>query len=519
MLQAQCPMPEQQHEQAPRHGNGASNMTERAELARLRASIAELETDALEQEERLEESLVRLHPSHLAAGRNLAHYLALRQHDLRDLQRGLAALGLSSLGRAERCVMATLGAVGHALACLASDASPAAPREPPTHFDEIDGMLEQRTSELLGPMPTGRSARIMLTLPTECDASAIDELLAGGADVMRINCAKGTVGDWQRTIERVRQGARRRGHECRVLCDLAGPNPRTLAFDGEAPEGLVGRVSVGDYVRLSRTPPSEGGQRSRRMLSMGCTLPSVIADLLPGERVFYDDGKFSGVVRQADGDGALIEVTSTRKERIKVKPQKGLNFPDSKLNLPSLTPKDLQDLRFVVEHADMVGLSFVRGPQDVEALQAELARLEAPDLGVVLKIETAQAFQALPHLLLTALRSARVGIMVARGDMAMELGFERLAEAQEEVLWLSEAAFVPVIWATQVLDNLSKTGVPSRAEVTDAAMGGRAECVMLNQGEHQLAALRFLCDVLERMQNHHEKKRAMLRKLRISSVD
>jgi len=494
-------------------------MSEQAELERLRASISELKTEALGQEARLEESLARLHPNHTAAGRNLAHYLALRQHDLRDLQRGLAAVGLSSLGRAERCVMATLDAVDHALACLAHADASTQPSEPPTRFDSIDKMLEDRTSELLGPMPVGRSARIMPTLPNECDSSTIDQLLAEGADVMRINCAKGTVKSWQRIIEQVRQSETRRGRECRVLCDLAGANPRTNALNDEGRQGPIGRVRVGDHVLLCGQSASHGRHHTRHVLAVGCTLPSIITDLLPGERVFYDDGKFSGVVRQVNGDSALIEITGTRKERVKVRPQKGLNFPDSRLNLPSLTPKDLEDLRFIARHADMVGLSFVRTPRDVEALQVEIKRLEARDLGLVLKIETAQAFQSLPHLLLTAMRSPRVGIMVARGDMAMELGFERLAEAQEEVLWLSEAAFVPVIWATQVLDSLSKTGVPSRAEVTDAAMGGRAECVMLNQGQHQLAALDFLRDVLERMQQHHEKKRAMLRKLRISSID
>lgn len=136
----------------------------------------------------------------------------------------------------------------------------------------------------------------------------------------------------------------------------------------------------------------------------------------------------------------------------------------------------------------------------------------------MLKIETTQAFQELPRLLLTAMRSPCIGIMVARGDMAIEMGFERLAEAQEEILWLSEAAYVPVIWATQVLEGLNQTGVPSRAEVTDAAMSSRAECVMLNQGEHLLETCRFLRNVLERMEQHQQKKRSMLRRLRISEI-
>ena len=108
--------------------------------------------------------------------------------------------------------------------------------------------------------------------------------------------------------------------------------------------------------------------------------------------------------------------------------------------------------------------------------------------------------------------------MVARGDLGVEVGFERLSEVQEEILWLCEAAHVPVIWATQVLESLAKGGMPSRAEVTDAAMGSRAECVMLNKGPYIRETLRFLIDVLGRMEEHQHKKTSRLRKLRVSDA-
>lgn len=103
--------------------------------------------------------------------------------------------------------------------------------------------------------------------------------------------------------------------------------------------------------------------------------------------------------------------------------------------------------------------------------------------------------------------------MIARGDLAVECGYERLAELQEEILWLAEAARLPVIWATQVLEKLSKSGKPSRAEITDAAMGVRAECVMLNKGSHIIEAIRSLDDILHRMQSHQNKKISLLRRL------
>ena len=163
--------------------------------------------------------------------------------------------------------------------------------------------------------------------------------------------------------------------------------------------------------------------------------------------------------------------------------------------------------------ADMVGLSFVQRAQDVEELRNRLAALGAGHLGIVLKIETRRAFENLPALMLSAMASPASGLMIARGDLAVECGHERLAEIQEELLWAAEAAHMPVIWATQVLETLAKTGLPSRAEITDAAMGERAECVMLNKGPHILQAMHTLDGILRRMQGHQSKKRSLLRAL------
>jgi pyruvate kinase len=186
--------------------------------------------------------------------------------------------------------------------------------------------------------------------------------------------------------------------------------------------------------------------------------------------------------------------------------------------LSAFTQKDLADLEFAVRQADMVGLSFLRKPEHVRRLVRQLQQNGAANLGVLLKIEHRTAFEHLPRMLLAGLESPPLGVVVARGDLAVEMGFERLAEVQEEILWLCEAAHVPVVWATQVLETLANTGRPSRAEVTDAAMSGRAECVMLNKGPHMVEAVRFLDDVLRRMQRHQKKKRAMLRRLAISEL-
>ena len=281
-------------------------------------------------------------------------------------------------------------------------------------------------------------------------------------------------------------------------------------------------VKPGDTLMVTRSPlpghPAAYDRRGRRLspAKISCTLPEVFGDVRRGQRIWFDDGKIGGVVEAASAAELRVRITVARREGEKLRADKGINLPDSRLRTPPLTDKDIADLDFVVEHADLVGLSFVRTPDDVRQLQLQLERLGATRLGIVLKIETTTAFEHLPSLLLAAMRGERVGVMIARGDLAVECGYERLAEIQEEILWFCEAAHVPVIWATQVLESLAKKGVPSRAEVTDAAMGERAECVMLNKGPHLVDAVRVLDDILRRMEAHQSKKSARLRRLRLS---
>ena len=169
---------------------------------------------------------------------------------------------------------------------------------------------------------------------------------------------------------------------------------------------------------------------------------------------------------------------------MRLKTDKGLNFPSTEIELPPLTPKDFRDLDFVAVHADLVGFSFVQRIQDIELLQDHLAarRQGLPPQAIILKIETPLAIRNLPRLILQSIAHNPTGVMIARGDLAVEIGFARLSEMQEEILWLCEAAHTPVIWATQVLDQFVRDGIASRSEMTDAAMAQGAECVMLNKG-------------------------------------
>ncbi len=600
-----------------------------AELTALRAEIA---TDAALPHPQL----AAVHPNYRESARNLLHYLALRRRDRRALQLRLAAQGLSSLGRAESHVLATVDAVLGVLRALAGSSPPVAePRAEAAlagvDFERGQRLLAEHTEALLGPASPGRSVRIMVTVPGQAadDYGLIHDLLEKGMDCLRINCAHDTAAMWLRMIKHLRRAERALGRPCRVVMDLAGPKLRTGPLEpGPAvvrirptrdvlgrvvaparvwltpagvhepppspaaaclpvPSAWLARLRPGDCLKLT---DARDARRSFRVVDVaergcwvethktayvvpgtvlnhpgglapigdlaplpsalklrpgdtllvtrdlqpgrparldsrgqvlipnqiGCTLPEVFADVRSGEPIWFDDGKIGGVVEKVEPNRVWVRIVQACPLGGKLLADKGINLPDSELQLPALTGKDRTDLAFVARHADVVELSFANTARDVELLQQVLAKPGHRPIAVVLKIETRRGFGNLPAMLLTAMRSPCCGVMIARGDLAVECGFERLAEVQEEILWICEAAHVPVIWATQVLETLAKTGMPSRAEISDAAMGNRAECVMLNKGPHVLSAVQVLDDILRRMQSHQTKKSSMLRELRLA---
>ncbi|MBM7866347.1 pyruvate kinase [Heliobacterium gestii] len=561
---------------------------------------------------------------------NLLAYLAMRRHDIVDLQIALADYGLSSLGRLEATVLSGLERV---LAHLGLEAAPTGLARPDS--EQARFLTQTRSRRLLGRPRDKRDTRIMVTLDAACihRQELLEELLLNGMDLARINCAHDSPPEWKQLIAAIRQAedsleqrGEGAGRRCRILMDLGGPKIRTgplmeetrplkLAaprdpfgspyrllegyLDGEAlftqriaePEGRarfvialprqigldrlrVGRqlqfqdtrdrlrtlhvlervsatrvrvgldrtaylqggivlagekdaaftvgpilpqpvvveVRQGDTLRIYRNPLQMGHPASADSpAGISCTLPAALDFVQPDQRVYIDDGKIGAVARAVTAEYLELEVLVTAGPSARIKPEKGLNFPDSRLELPALTEQDRQDLRVVAKHADAVGLSFVHSPKDLLDLQTALQELGRPDMGVIAKIETSEAIHRLAHLLITGLTFPSFGVMIARGDLAVEVGFENLALVQEDILCMCEAAHTPVIWATQVLETLAKTGLPARAEITDAAMGHRADCVMLNKGPHILEAVKTLSTLLCAEERCHLKKRQIFR--------
>lgn len=510
-------------------GTGARDLA-----AALHARLTALRAEALDEAaitlEGWQDADIRpeFHPS----VENLALYLALRKVDLTAEQEALSELGLSSLGRSESHVLATLDAVIAALAALTD----ARPIEGPVgrRFAPARARIAARVDAIFGDDPLGLSTRILVTLPSEAadNPELIADLVEAGAGAVRINCAHDGPEAWAAMIAHTRAAATKAGRRVPVLMDLAGPKVRTLALavpptllarekkktlkkmeaEGVDPALHGARLMRGDRMVLAETLQPE-----EPLFTATLSHPALLDQLKPGALIWFDDGAIGARVAEVEGRRALLDVVHVPGKGARLRPEKGVNLPGIAVDIPALTDADHQALDFVVGQADIVGYSFVQTARDIRALQAAIsARLPggtAPP-AILIKVETDLALHNLPRLIVQAGASGPVAVMIARGDLAVEIGLERLSEIQEEILWLCEAAEVPVVWATQVLEGLAKEGHASRAEATDAAMGQRAEVVMLNKGPYAVEAVAFLARVLRRMDRHQSKKSPRLAPLR-----
>ena len=277
-------------------------------------------------------------------------------------------------------------------------------------------------------------------------------------------------------------------------------------------------LKVNDYLILHKDPkpgqPTQYDETGKLLqhAHTSCTLPEIFKDVKAGEPIFFDDGKIEGILEEVNEEELLVKISYAKETGSKLKADKGINLPISNLKVSGLTEKDKKDLEFVAPNADTVNFSFVNDENDVQQLFEELAKYES-SIGIILKIETQKGFRNLPRILLKAMQTFPIGVMIARGDLAIETGWKNFASIQEEILRICEAAHIPDVWATQVLESLAKKGVPSRAEITDAAMAQRAECVMLNKGPYINKAVKMLDKILRRMQRFQKKKETMLPKL------
>ena len=495
-----------------------------AQLLKVYRSISEREKAAI--------NIIKgVHSNYRESARNFIRYLALRTHDLKKIQDKLSCLGLSSIGHSERYTLANIENILFFLHALEGDIFQPnyAPSEHPINFYSSKELLKENTKRLFGEKNRKGDTRIMVTMPSEAaeDYELIDKMVVAGMDIARINCSHDSPTAWDKMIVNIKKAATAHQKECLIYMDLAGPKIRTGAVKITAslkkkkPINYI-TLKSGDQLQLYRKKvlgvnaikDVDGNLIEPAKISI--TLPNALSHVKIGESIWFDDGAIGSKIIDIHTDYIDLEITRAAAKGSKLRAEKGINLPESILNLPSLTKEDLEHLPFIAANADVLGYSFVRTPADIRSLQNRLSRLERKDIGIVLKIETNEAFNNLPALILTAMKSPSIGVMIARGDLAVELGVERISEVQEQILWLCEAAHIPNIWATQVLETLAKEGIATRAEITDASMSVRAECVMLNKGPYITEAVTTLGNILERMDAHQQKRKGTLRALNVS---
>lgn len=334
-----------------------------------------------------------------------------------------------------------------------------------------------------------RRTKIVATVgPATGDAKALERLIEAGVAVFRLNMSHGDRDFHRRTYRRIREAAARRGTTVAVLVDLCGPRIRTGAFrDG----GI--RLREGENATVT----------TRQVTGAPGLIPSqyqrLAADVRPGSRIMLKDGLLELEVRAVSG--TEIECAVTRGGELR--DHNGINIPGATVSAPCITAKDREDACFALEAgADFLALSFVRRAEDIEQLRA-LVRKQGGKTGIIAKIERAPALENADSILDSA-----DGIMVARGDLGVELLPEQVPMAQNELIRRARRKCKSVIVATQMLESMIRSARPTRAEVSDVAhaVNEGADALMLSGetaiGEYPVEAVRIMDRIARQTEAH-----------------
>jgi pyruvate kinase len=299
-----------------------------------------------------------------------------------------------------------------------------------------------------------RRARIIATLgPATRQQERLTALIEAGMDAARLNFSHGTHEEHAALIQAVRLAAQRAGRSVTILQDLQGPKLRT----GPTSDGLPIHLEAGQSIQLTPKP----GPSTTASISISC--PTLASDLHPGARVLLRDGEIQLQVVRIKGDRVMAKVTAGGD----LGPEAGVHFPGLCLSSEALTEKDLKDLTWGLKHGiDAVALSFVRRPGDVRAIREAMARQAPGPLQpwVIAKIERAEAVEELSGILGEA-----DGVLVARGDLDLDVSSERVPSLQKRIIREANAAGKIVVTATQMLESMIHSPRPTRAEVSDVA--------------------------------------------------
>jgi len=355
-----------------------------------------------------------------------------------------------------------------------------------------------------------RRAKIVCTIgPASHSPDVLRALVDAGMDVARLNFSHGSHADHAAVVADLRRIADEAGRPLAILQDLQGPKIRLGMLQG-------GAVQLGTGARFVLTTEEIEGDADRA----STTYKALPSDVTQGDDILLSDGLLRLRVDGVNGE----DITCTVVDGGHLRQRAGINLPGAELSVPSMTEKDLADLAFGVEQGvDWVALSFVRSAADVDALKAELARLQA-DAGVIAKLEKPQAIDALDDIV-----DAADAIMVARGDLGVEMSPERVPFIQKTIIRACAAAGKPVITATQMLESMIENPRPTRAEASDVANAvfDGTDAVMLSgetaMGAHPIHAVQMMHRIVSEAERNvaaqPEKRRRARREAALSFSD
>ena len=342
-----------------------------------------------------------------------------------------------------------------------------------------------------------RRAKIVCTTgPATATPEQIQALVDAGMDVARINRSHGEPAEHELIIGHVRAAAKASGRAVAVLVDLQGPKIRVGRFVEEKVELVEGDVF---------TITTEDVPGTREIVST--TYKGLPGDARPGDRILIDDGRVAVRITAVDGPRVITRVEVAGP----VSNNKGLNLPGVAVSVPAMSEKDERDLRWAIaQGADLIALSFVRSAADYQAVARIMAE-EGRKVPVIAKIEKPQAVENLIEII-----DAFDGIMVARGDLGVELPLEQVPIVQKRAIELARRSAKPVIVATQVLESMISSPRPTRAEASDCANAvlDGADAVMLSGetsvGEYPIEAVRTMARIIENTEEHGKDRMAPL---------
>ena len=558
---------------------------------------------------------------------NLQAYIKLRSLDLRELQNNLANLGLSSLGRAQSCVINSINQDILILSKLLHIPYEQTQNDLDVlNYDDAKNIM-LKNSEVFGKSDLSFKTKVMVTLPSEASTSPelISKLIANGTSVFRINTAHDSAVTWNKMASYIKEESFKQNKDTKIYVDLAGPKNRTQSIKKVFTPFKIGswrnpqRVEIvsasnrgkftkkyeksrsnsiqailvvsDDFFQVCKTNPKvkiddferdyqqsyniirederifidankkitiyenstiEIKNKNHKYLScfynieklpqkiklfkkdkiiithqnilgstdysyenevynaiIGCSNKEIFPYVKIGDDIYIDDGKIGCKVTQINKLGLVCEVFLAKENGTSLKEEKGINFPSTDLKIDAITPTDEKNFEDIIGFADIIGLSFAQTSEDIKKLQNMLKTKNDQHIAIAPKIETKTALKNFPLILETLLEWENHALMIARGDLAIEVGFDNLPYIQEEILNICEASHTPVIYATQILESQMKNNLPSRAEVTDAAIAQRADCVMLNKGPYVIDTVKILKNILGQMHTLFQKNRQL----------